>query len=149
LHEYHAQNAFQALILLEQVSGRCTQRGDMKGTITALRRGLELARGELFRGQIDDPLRAVLIFSRKLGETLSTAGAFTDAEGVLREALDLAGPSGEDRARVLAALARVSKHRDRMMEAKNYLTEAMFLASESGAGDLMTSLEDLRRSIAV
>ena len=67
----------------------------------ALRRGLDLARREIFRGELDDPMRAVLIFSRKLGEALARTGDVTDAEGVLREALDLAGPSGKDRARVL------------------------------------------------
>ena len=45
-------------------------RGDHQGAIMALRRGLELARRELFRGELDDPMRAVLIFSRKLGEAL-------------------------------------------------------------------------------
>ena len=147
VHEFYAQNAFQALILLEQVSNRCTQRGDTHGTIIALRRGAELARRDLNRGDLDDPLRALLIFTRKLGEALSQAGQFTDAEGLLREALDLAGPSGEDRARVLGALARVSKSRDRMTEAKNYLTEAMLLASESGTGELMSSLEEIQRTI--
>ena len=148
LHEFQAQNTFQALILLEQVSSRCTERGDAMGTITALRRGLELARRELFRGELEDPLRAVLIFSRKLGEALTQAGQFTDAEGVLREALDLAGPSGQDRARVLGALAQVSSGRDRRQEAHMYLREALELAFESGAHELLFQLEDLKKSIA-
>jgi serine/threonine-protein kinase len=148
VHEFQAQNAFQALILLEQVSTGCTQRGDTNGTITALRRGLELARRELFRGELEDPLRAVLIFSRKLGEALTQAGHFTDAEGVLREALDLAGPSGQDRARVLGALAQVSSGRDRRQEAHMYLREALELAFESGAHELLFQLEDLKKSIA-
>ena len=148
LHEFQAQNTFQALILLEQVSARCTERGDTTGTITALRRGLELARRELFRGELEDPLRAVLIFSRKLGEALTQAGQFTDAEGVLREALDLAGPSGQDRARVLGALAQVSSGRDRRQEAHMYLREALELAFESGAHELLFQLEDLKKSIA-
>ena len=59
------------------------------------------------------PMRAVLIFSRKLGEALARAGDLTDADGVLREALDLAGPAGPDRARVLGALAFVAHERDR------------------------------------
>ncbi len=148
LHEFQSQNTFQALILLEQVSTKCTERGDTMGTITALRRGLELARRELFRGELEDPLRAVLIFSRKLGEALTQAGQFTDAEGVLREALDLAGPSGQDRARVLGALAQVSSGRDRRQEAHMYLREALELAFESGAHELLFQLEDLKKSIA-
>lgn len=147
LHEYHAQRTFQALILLEQVATRAAGRGDLEGSIASLRRGLDLARRELFRGELDDPMRAVLIFARKLGEILTTAGQFTDAEGVLREALDMAGPSGADRARVLGALAQVAIDRDRTKEAHRYLLEALELAFASGAHELLLSLEDLKRSI--
>jgi serine/threonine protein kinase len=149
LHEYHAHNAFDALLLLEKVSSRCAARSDIAGTILALRRGLELARRELFRGELDDPMRAVLIFGRKLGEALAQAGDYMDAEGVLREALDMAGPSGPDRARVLGALAHVAFGRDRRLEAQVYLREAMELASRSGARELVSSLEKLKRQIAV
>ncbi len=149
LHEYSAQNTFQALILLEQTAQRANARGDLGGSISALRRCVDLARRELFRGELDDPMRAVLIFARKLGEVLTTAGQFTDAEGVLREALDMAGPSGPDRARVLGALAQVSANRDRNDEAHRYLLEALELAFASGAHELLHSLEDLKKSIAV
>lgn len=148
LHEFYAQNAFQALILLESLSARSAQRGDYNGQITALRRGLELARRELFRGELDDPLYAVLVFSRKLGEALAFAGDLTDAEGVLREALDLASPSGNDRARVLGVLAHVAHGRERREEAKNYLREALDLAKRSGSHELLTSLADIQRAIA-
>ena len=106
-------------------------------------------RRELFRGELDDPMRAVLIFSRKLGEALVRGGQLNDAEGVLREALDVAGPSGKDRAAVLGALAHVAHDRDRRQEARDYLREALELASRSGAHELVTSLETLRRAIAV
>jgi serine/threonine-protein kinase len=149
LHEYNAQHTFQALILLEQVATKAAHRGDLGGSISALRRGLDLARRELFRGELDDPMRAVLIFARKLGESLTAAGQFTDAEGVLREALDMAGPSGSDRARVLGALAQVSAIRDRNDEAHRYLLEALEIAFASGAHELLHSLEDLKKSIAV
>jgi serine/threonine-protein kinase len=148
MHEYFAQNTFQALILLERVASRCAARGDLHGSVNALRRGLELARRELFRGEIDDPMRAVLIFSRKLGEALAEVGDYLDAEGVLREALDMTGPSGQDRARVLGTLAHVAHGRDRVQEALLYLVEAIELAHQSGSRDLATSLEDLRRQMA-
>jgi serine/threonine-protein kinase len=148
MHEYYAQNTFQALILLERVGERSKARGDAYGTVHALRRGLELARRELFRGEIDDPMRAVLIFSRKLGEALAQVGDFTDAEGVLREALDMTGPSGQDRARVLGTLAHVAHGRDRVQEALLYLVEAIELAHQSGSRDLASSLEDLRKTMA-
>jgi hypothetical protein len=145
LHAYHSQNSFEALMLLEQVADRAAARGDDQGAILALRRGLDLARREIFRGELDDPMRAVLIFSRKLGEALARAGDLTDADGVLREALDLAGPSGKDRALVLGALAFVARERDRTGEATVYLREALELAKQSAANDLVQSLETMRR----
>ena len=149
MHEYWGGTAFQALLLLERVSTLCTARGDHQGAIMALRRALELARRELFRGELDDPMRAVLIFSRKLGDALVRSGHLSDAEGVLREALDVAGPSGKDRASVLGALAQVAHERDRRQEARDYLREALDLAARSGAHELVSSLESLRRAIAV
>ncbi len=149
LHEFHAQLAFEALLSLERVSAICAARGDVVGSALALRRGLETARRELFRGEIDDPERAVVIFSRKLGENLAAQGNFADAEGVLREALDMAGPGGNDRARVLGALAHVAHGRERNREAQAYLREALELARKSGAHELLASLKDLERSIAV
>ncbi|HLK38165.1 MAG TPA: protein kinase [Polyangiaceae bacterium] len=148
LHEYWGGTAFHALLLLERVSALASARGDHHGAIMSLRRGLEYARRELFRGELDDPMRAVLIFSRKLGEALAKSGQLNDADGVLREALDVAGPSGRDRAVVLGALAHVAHGRDRRQEARDYLREALDLASRSGAHELVSSLETLRRSMA-
>ena len=148
LHESWGGTSFQALLLLERVGTTASARGDHQGAIMALRRALELARRELFRGELDDPMRAVLIFSRKLGEALARSGQYNDADGVLREALDVAGPSGRDRAAVLGALAHVAHGRDRLQEARGYLREALDLASRSGAHELLISLESLRRSIA-
>jgi serine/threonine-protein kinase len=148
LHESAGGTAFQALLLLERVSILASARGDHHGSIMALRRALELARRELFRGELDDPMRAVLIFSRKLGEALAKNGQLNDAEGVLREALDVAGQNGSDRAAVLAVLAHVAHGRERRQEARDYLREAVELASRSGSNDILTSLEALRRAIA-
>ncbi len=66
-------------MLLEQVADRAAARGDQHGCVLALRRGLDLARREIFRGELDDPMRAVLIFCRKLGEALARSGDLTDA----------------------------------------------------------------------
>jgi tetratricopeptide (TPR) repeat protein len=148
VHEISGGTAFQALLLLERVSATASARGDHQGAIMALRRALELARRELFRGELDDPMRAVLIFSRKLGEALARGGQLNDADGVLREALDVVGPSGPDRAAVLAALAHVAHGRERRQDARHYLSEALELASNTGAHELVASLETLRRSIA-
>jgi len=148
MHETWGGTAFQALLLLERVSTMAGARGDYQGAVTAVRRGLELARRELFRGELDDPMRAVLIFSRKLGEALMRSGQLNDAEGVLREALDIAEPTGVDRAALLGALAHVAHDRDHRQEARDYLREAIEVASRTGAHELITSLETLKRAIA-
>ncbi|MFO0553414.1 MAG: protein kinase [Polyangiaceae bacterium] len=148
LHAYHAQNSFEALTLLETLASRASARGDLSGSVVALRRALDLARRELFRGDIDDPVRAVLIFSRKLGEALARAGDYADANGVLLEALDLAGPTGADRVQVLGALAFTAKERSRNDEARRYLREAIHLAKEELLVDLVDSLERARRDWA-
>jgi serine/threonine-protein kinase len=147
-HAYYAGDSFQALLLLEQVADRATARGDAATEVLSLRRGLEIARQEISRGELDDPLRAVLIFGRKLGASLTRAGNFADAEGVLREALDVAGPSGPDRARVLSALAHVAHGRQRSNEAIGYIEEAIHAARQSGAQDLVSALTDTRRAWA-
>ncbi|GAC1366886.1 MAG: hypothetical protein NVSMB47_18100 [Polyangiales bacterium] len=130
-------------MLLEQVADRCSQRADDEGAIIALRRCLELARRALFRGDLDDPERAVVIFSRKLGEALARAGYLTDAEGILREALDLAGPADPDRARLLEGLAKVARIRERFPEATALLNEAIATAARSGARELQANLQQL------
>jgi serine/threonine-protein kinase len=148
LHAYESGDSFQALLLLEQVADRATARGDEHTEVLALRRSLEVARKEIARGELDDPLRAVLIFSRKLGAALTRAGNFADAEGVLREALDIAGPSGTDRARVLSALAHVAHARQRNGEALGYLEQAIEVARQSGAHELVSAFSDTRRAWA-
>ncbi|MDX2052717.1 MAG: protein kinase [Polyangiaceae bacterium] len=147
-HAYFCQDSFQALLLLEQVAERAQANGALDSEILALRRGLEIARQEISRGELDDPLRAVLIFSRKLGAALARAGSLADAEGVLREALDLAGPNGKDRARVLGALAQVAHGRQRASEAFGYLDQAIEAAKSSGEKDLVSSLSDTRTAWA-
>lgn len=148
-HAYFSQQAFQALLLLEQVADRATARGDTATEVLALRRCLELAREEISRGELDDPLRAVLIFSRKLGASLTRAGDFADAEGVLREALDLAGPASEDRAKVLGALAHVAHGRRRSSDAMRCLDDAIAVAKTAGAAELASTLADTRRAWGV
>lgn len=144
-HETFAERSFEALFLLERVGGMCAARGDAEGNILALRRGLELARRELFRGELEDPMRAVAIFGRKLGEALAQHGSLLEAEGVLRESLDMVGPSGPDRARVLGALARVANGRKHHNEAQMYLREAIEIAQRLNANELLDSFAGLQR----
>ncbi len=143
-HAYHSQDSFQALLLLEQIATRAARRADRGTEVLALRRALEIARAELSKGELDDPLQAILIFGRKLGSALTRAGDFADAEGVLREALDVAGPSGTERARVLGALAQVAQARKRRTEAIGFIEEAIETARQSGAHELVGSLTATR-----
>jgi serine/threonine protein kinase/tetratricopeptide (TPR) repeat protein len=145
-HACEAGDSFQALLLLEQVAERSFNRGDAKAEVLALRRGLEIARQEIARGELDDPLRAMLIFGQKLGAALTRTGNFSDAEGVLREALDIAGPNGPDRAKVLSALAHVAHGRQRAGEAAGFIEQAIEVAQRSGAFDLVSQYHDTRRA---
>jgi len=147
-HAYHAKDSFQALLLLEQVADLAMQRGDTAAEVLALRRGLEVARMEIARGELDDPLQAMLIFGRKLGVALGRAGDFADADGVLREALDIAGPSGKNRAQVLGALAEVARARHRSEDALGYLDQAIETARQSGAHELVSAFRATRSSWA-
>jgi serine/threonine-protein kinase len=136
----------EALLLLEQIAERALGRGDEVAAVNALRRGLELSREELYRGALDDPMRAMAIFGRKLGDALTQSGNYADAEGVLREALDMTGPAGSDRAQILASLARVARGRQRNHEAADYLDEAIRIAKQSSAHQLAASLTRTRGS---
>ncbi len=144
LHAYHSQESLEALLLLEQIAERAMMRADEQAAINALRRGLDLARRELYRGELDDPMRAMVIFGRKLGDALSQSGNFADAEGVLREALDMTGPAGTDRAQILASLARVARGRQRKDEAATFIEEAIQLARRAAAQGLVKELIETR-----
>jgi serine/threonine-protein kinase len=144
LHAFACQESFQALLLLEQVADRATGIGDTEAEVLALRQGLDIARREISRGEIDDPMRAVLIFSRKLGASLTRAGDFSDADGILRESLDLAGPTSPDRAKILGALAHVSYGRKRYDEALARLEQAIAAARVAKADSLVATLEETK-----
>jgi serine/threonine-protein kinase len=144
LHAYHSQESFEALLLLEQIAERAMMRGDEQAAVNALRRGLDLSRRELSRGELDDPMRAMAIFGRKLGDALSQGGNYADAEGVLREALDMTGPTGTDRAQILGSLARVARGRQRKEEAAVFMEEAIQLARRSAAHGLVKDLLETR-----
>jgi len=142
-------STFEALALLDALAARRASQGDFAGSVGALRRALDLARRELHRGELDDPMTAVLVFARKLGDALAALGKWSDAEGVLREALDGAPPASEQRAHVLGALAHVAKARSHPNDARRYLEEAIRVARQSDARELMPMLERLEKDIAV
>jgi serine/threonine protein kinase len=142
-------SAFEALALLDQLAARRGSHGDVQGSVSSLRHALDLARRELHRGEIDDPATAVLVFSRKLAEALVVSRRWTDADGVLREALGNAPPNSEHRAHLLGVMAHVANARRHPGEARRYLEEAIRVARQSDARGLMPLLEHLDKTIAV
>lgn len=140
----HADEAAQALLLLETVADRANARGDELGAVLALRRGLERARRELHRGEIDDPERAMTIFARKLGDALARAGEVAEAEGVLREALELAPRGSNDFIRLQLVLARALFGRGRVVEATRVADDALRGARKLSAQSLTAELSLLR-----
>jgi serine/threonine-protein kinase len=145
----HGGSAFEALSLLDALSARRAAHGDLAGSVSTLRHALDVARRELHRGEIDDPVGAVLIFSRKLAEALADEEHWSDADGVLREALGMAPPASPHRAHLLGVLARVADARRHPDEARRYLDEAMRVARQSDARTLLPILERLDKRIAV
>lgn len=140
----HADEAAHALLLLEAVADRANARGDELGAVLALRRGLERARRELHRGEIDDPERAMTIFARKLGDALARAGEVAEAEGVLREALELAPRGSQDAIRLQIVLARALFGRGRVVEATRVADDALRNARKLNAHALTAELCQLR-----
>ena len=145
----HGGGALEALLLLDAVSVRRTASGDLAGAVSSLRHALDLARREMHRGELDDPVAAVLVFARKLAEALSASAQWSDAEGVLREALGLAPPVGEQRAHLLGVLAQVASSRSQPREARQYMDEALRVARQSNSRTLLPMLEKLDKAIAV
>ncbi|MEM9695199.1 MAG: AAA family ATPase, partial [Myxococcota bacterium] len=143
-HAYRARESFEALMLLERVADRAKEREDTISEVRALRMATELARLEMSRDTLDDPLAAVLMFSCKLGDALCTDGKPLDAEGVLLEALDLTGPASAERSRILASLARGARGIGRPDKAIERLEEAVAIAEKSEQSRLLNSLEELR-----
>jgi len=144
----HGGSAFEALSLLDALAARRAAHGDLVGSVRALRDALDVARRELHGDELDDPIAVTLVFSRKLAEALAAANEWTDAEGVLREALGSAPPTSEHRARLLGVLARVANARRRTSEARQYLAEAKRVARQSDAREILPMLETLEKAIA-
>ncbi len=136
-----AGDSTAALLMLEQLAARAQARGDDRTATNLLRRGLELAREELYRGELDDPMRAIAIFGRKLGQALNRLGRFSDAEGVLLEVLDGAASSEISRVEVLESLALASKRRHKPTSARRYLEQAIGLCEALGDAGRRARLE--------
>src|SRR5690606_10594538 len=139
-HAAGASDSMTALFYIEQIAARAQARGDEESETNALRAALEIARQELFRGQLDDPMRAIAIFGKRLGSALIRRGQFSGADGVLLEALDSTEEQGDERVEVLRLLAEVATRRERMKDAKRYIEEALRVAPRSLQGELSQEL---------
>jgi serine/threonine-protein kinase len=126
-HAWRAGEPMSALLLLERMGDAALKRGDGAAAVLAFRRGLELARRELLLTGETTLDRAIVTFSRKLGDAMDRAGDTTGADGVLREALELAGPANGERPRMLVLLSRVATRRNRARDATRFLGQALEL----------------------
>ena len=129
-HAFRAGDPIVALMLLERMGDLALRRGDPSAGVLAFRRALDLARREALES--GDALMdgATLTFSRKLAEAMIASGELPAAEGVLREAFDLAAPDSVDRAKVHWLLARVSVKRARLREAMRQLGLALEIVGD-------------------
>jgi len=144
VHAYYGANSFEALMLLELSAEKARDRDDPDGAVRAFHLALELSRREMMLGNLEDPISAVLLFSCKLGDALTLAGKYSDADGVLAEALNLAGPQAKERPRILASLANVARGEGRAGDAYAHLEEALTIAEKARQTELVDSLEQMR-----
>jgi len=124
-HALRTDGGFSALLLLERSGNQAARRGDREGAVTYFRRGLELARQEISRGEITEPEKPMLLFSAKLGRALLAAGESLRADAVLSEALGMGLGGAAERAELLSVLAEVAAERGRMKAALSYAKDAV------------------------
>jgi serine/threonine-protein kinase len=127
-HAFRSGDVITALMLLERAGQEGLKRGDPAVALVAFRHGLELARRTLLETGDEALDPAIVSFSRQLGESMLWSGQVTGAAGVLNEALQLAGPSSLERARMTMLLGRVAERRDKPREAARQLGLAAELA---------------------
>ncbi len=135
-HAFRAGEAMSALMLLERMGDLAAERGDAQGAVLAYRHGVELARREVLETGDISLEGAIVTFSRKLGEALRQTGDIAGADGVLREAMDLAGPVTRERALMLIALGRVAVRRERRRDAMRLLGQALEITNRLGQPEL-------------
>ncbi|MDB4932863.1 MAG: serine/threonine protein kinase [Myxococcaceae bacterium] len=147
LHAQQGEESFQSLLLLDRVGDCALARGDDYAGAFALRRGLEIARRELTRGEVDDPEQAIAIFARKLGDALVRTGELSEAEGVLREGLAVTKRGAPERLRIEGVLGRVLFARGRRPEGLRIVDTAVSVAERVGARAVAAELLELRAEL--
>ena len=112
-----------ALMLIEARAASRLRSGDLRGAIALLRRAISLVRGDVDRGDIDDPIGAMAMFTGKLGDALMSAGEHQEALATLSESLHLT-VTGSERIRLLLQMSRAARSSGRDPEATRYLEDA-------------------------
>ncbi|NUP05066.1 MAG: protein kinase [Polyangiaceae bacterium] len=120
-----------ALVFLEQIAHGRLKKKDADGAIVALKRGIDIARADLDKGELDDPIRVVAIFSAKLGEAYLERGEYTSSTRALKDALALSR-NGNERARIWLTLSRVAGAQGHQKDAAEYLEAAERETASSG-----------------
>jgi serine/threonine-protein kinase len=100
------ENANLALMFLEQLAIDRSAANNYAAAIVALERAVSIARADLDRGELDDPLRAAAIFSGKLADAQAEGGELRDALRSYGEALALT-PPGRERSGLLTKIATI------------------------------------------
>ena len=134
-HAYGSGEVLGALVLLERMGDLALTRGDVDSAVLGYQRALELARRELLESGDSYLEGAIESLSRRLGTALARRGDVVGAEGVLREALEFSAPASNHRAHILLGLADVLFGKQRVREARRFLSQALQIAllSESEA----------------
>ncbi|MBW2460737.1 MAG: protein kinase [Deltaproteobacteria bacterium] len=140
-HAFRAGEPMSALMLLERMGDSALRRSDATAAVLAFQRALALGRREMLETGDIMLEGAIVTFSRKLGGALERGGDVAGADGVLREALDLAGPASAERVRMLLVLGRVAARRDRRRDAVRLLGQALELAENQKDRDMEATVQ--------
>ncbi len=112
-----------ALMLIEARAASRLRAGDLRSAIALLRRAIALVRDDVDRGDIDDPIGAMAMFTGKLGDALMTSGQHEEALATLSESLHLT-VTGSERVRLLLQMSRAARSLHRDAEVTRYLEDA-------------------------
>ena len=116
-------DANSTIVFLEQIAVSRLASGDAVAAIVALKRGIEVARMDLDRGELDDPIRAVAILSAKLGDAYAAAGELAEAHRAYKDALSLTR-SGPERTKLWTNLSRLAREQGHEGDAVAFLEAA-------------------------
>ncbi len=116
-------DANSSIVFLEQIAIARLDAGEPAAAVVALRRGIEVARADLDKGDLDDPIRAVALLSVKLGGAYEALGDVGEAMRALKDALSLTRP-GPERTRIWSALSRLASQAGHESDAQEYLDAA-------------------------